>query len=659
MKKTRKLLSVLLSAGIMASLIPGAAAEDTGFSYFWSFDGLSAPKDVAHASFDDAGETAVVTDPGASGAAGDNSYGTHASAYRRPGVTELKSAPRINFLSDVLSDSTVLAGKTIVVSVDFMRKSDGARGYVICPLYGEARWNDFLGIRIRDDGCLTCTGSTNYQDNCISEYIQPGRWYNVAVKYTFDAADNHPSADVYVNGELMLDDIYYKYQKTLPIAFRTACLASTDSKWNSTDGLTRAYERDETLYIDNLYIGDDLTRVDYELGISRVTENPTDKKQLTLRYNRDAAKAAYENDMFLLSLTSGAAGPNVTGSVWTDDKTVVLTLDSEIEPAVTYYISTLSDAAAGKNAYAYKTKLEYFWSMDETENTYPKYFEKNNQDIARKYEQGRYDTDGKDFDFKWCTAVGSARHNGIDTSKIKYMNGYNILNGKLGTFKTGVINVNMDFMLENPDLCGFIIAPRRDGAFPNFILLDNLKLFAGETEIGTIEPKKWYNISAVYHFVTGGVVTDVYLDGELKVEALYNSYKNGITGISSLITANTSDENFAISPRPDGRGEYFHIDNLYISADETYTNSAFEYSFAGDAAAVSGGAIGKSGIVAAARYGADGKLKSIKLYDMKLDRTEKAAYDVSLGTAEENDVIKYFIWNGASDMIPAINPVVK
>lgn len=663
----KRILSGLISLAMAAALIPAAAAETTTFEYTFDFNNTTvlpaAGTDFAWAN--GGREVPAGSVAGPSGEAGDYAFGYVPAQYGNgtAGESSLhRYANGVEFLNESLVGENRIADVSFVMSVDFMyRNREDMIAYILSPrMASTARQTTFpLAIKLQQGGELVCVTEERAYDNSTKintitvlsstdiGTVAPYEWHNVAVKYTHSSTDGL-YADVYLNGELKAEGLHCSHTNKIK---SFVSLASPQT--NTTLFQNRIYPagRNEQIYLDNLYVGTDLTRVDYDFGINGVENKRMDR--LTVHFNQDIEAAAAGD--FIVSNSDGSPGAIVTEATMIDARTVELQLDAELEEYAEYAVMFMTDQA-GDVSYSFTPQLAYFYDFNGSDTTYTP-FKMNNQDVRRASEAGRYGTGEDDVDYSFVTCVGANRGNGVVD---KYTNGYDIYTAPEETvIKNGTVQVSYDFKYDNETMRGWLVAARTGGSIPNMVGFENNRLYCGATYADVeLAPNTWYNIAATYNFYDGGVLTDVYLDGELVINDVFNKYTDGINTISTLVNALTPEDATGRADDKNGRDEYFHMDNVYIGIDTDYRDSAFGIGFDGDDAVINAGIFNKAGTAVVALY--DGQtLKEAKLYDFDLEQLDVETVSAAFDSYEEGNTIKLIALDGMQNLTPLIEAAVK
>lgn len=676
----KRILSGLISLAMAAALIPAAAAETTTFEYTFDFNDTSvlpaAGTDFAWAN--SGREVPAGSVAGPSGEAGDYAFGYVPSQYRNSTAGESSLhlyANGVEFLNESLVGENRIADVSFVMSVDFMyRNAEDMIAYILSPrMASQDRRHTYpLAIKLQQGGELVCVTEERAFDNSTGinkitvlssadiGTVAPYEWHNVAVKYTHSSTDGL-YADVYLNGELKAEGLHCDYTNKIK---GFVSLASPQSNTaigiKEPDGSLTAVTpaaRNEQIYLDNLYVGTDLTKVDYDFGISAVENKRMDR--LTVHFNQDVEAAAAED--FIVSDSGGGSAASVTEATMIDARTVELQLNKVLEEYAEYAVMFMTEQADARYvSYSFTPQLAYFYDFNGSDTTYtPFNLNQPKQDVRRPSGAGAYNTDSTDLDFTFVTHPGT-NLGGSAMSRNK--NGYNIyLTPDLAAFTSGTIQVNFDFKYDNETMFGWLVAPQLDRSLPNVVGFENNRLYCGATYADgvVLAPNTWYNIAATYNFYDGGVLTDVYLDGELVINDVFVNYTGGINAISTLVDAHTPEE--YKGNRADDvstRNEYFHMDNVYIGIDTDYRNSAFEIGFDGDDAVINAGIFNKAGTAVIALY--DGQtLKEVKLYDFDLEQLDVETVSAAFDSYEEGNTIKLIALDGMQNLTPLIEAAVK
>lgn len=665
----KRILSGLISLAMAAALIPAAAAETMTFEYTFDFNNTTvlpaAETDLVYNN--EAVDVTYIAGP--SGEAGDYAIGYVPARFKNGTVGETslhRYANGLDFLSKSLVGENRIADASFVMSVDFMyRNAEDMIAYILSPrMASTARQTTFpLAIKLQQGGELVCVTEERAFDNSTGintitvlssadiGTVAPYEWHNVAVKYTHSSTDGL-YADVYLNGELKAEGLHCSYTNKIK---SFASLASPQTNDAMIGAGIRTAGRNEQIYLDNLYIGTDLTKVDYGFGISAVENKRMDR--LTVHFNQDVEAAAAED--FIVSDSGGGSAASVTEATMIDARTVELQLDKVLEEYAEYAVMFMTDQAdAGYVSYSFTPQLAYFYDFNGSDTTYTPFKLNQNQEIRRPSGAGAYNTDSTDLDFTFVTHPGT---NSDGSTMSRYRNGYNIyLTPGSEAFTSGTIQVNFDFKYDNETMFGWLVLPQLGGSLPNVVGFENNQLYCGATYADVVlAPNTWYNITATYNFYDGGILTDVYLDGELVINDVFNGHTDGINAISTLVDAHTPEE--YKGNRADDvstRNEYFHMDNVYIGIDTDYRNSAFEIGFDGDDAVINAGIFNKAGTAVIALY--DGQtLKEVKLYDFDLEQLDVETVSAAFDSYEEGNTIKLIALDGMQNLTPLIEAAVK
>lgn len=670
----KRILSGLISLAMAAALIPAAAAETMTFEYSFDFNNTAvlpaAGTDFAWAN--GGREVPAGSVAGPSGEAGDYAFGYVPSeaANGTAGEESLHLyANGVEFLNESLVGENRIADVSFVMSVDFMyRNAEDMIAYILSPRMAskERRHTYPLAIKLQQGGELVCVTEERAYDNSTGinkitvlssadiGTVAPYEWHNVAVKYTHSSTDGL-YADVYLNGELKAEGLHCSHINKIK---SFASLASPLT--NTTLFQNRIYPagRNEQIYLDNLYIGTDLTKVDYGFGISAVENKRMDR--VRVHFNQDVEAAAAGD--FIISTGDGSSAAAVTEAARIDARTVELQLDAALEEYAEYAVMFMTNQAdAGYVSCSFTPQLAYFYDFNGSDTTYTPFNLNQNQDIRRPSGAGAYNTDSTDLDFTFVTHPGT---NTDGSTMSRYRNGYNIYltpDLETVTITSGTIQVDFDFKYDNETMFGWLVTPQLGGSLPNVVGFENNQLYCGATYADgvVLAPNTWYNIAATYNFYDGGVLTDVYLDGELVINDVFNGYTGGINAISTLVDAHTPPEYAGMRADDKGtRNEYFHMDNVYIGIDTDYRDSAFGIGFDGDDAVINAGIFNKAGTAVVALY--DGQtLKEAKLYDFDLEQLDVETVSAAFDSYEEGNTIKLIALDGMQNLTPLIEAAVK
>lgn len=630
----KRLISLMVVVAMAQTFMTAVFAENTTFEYSWDFaDNTQTDK----FTWVNNGSGFIADIDGAIGwvpAKGGNGYGDGVLNNNSNGITLLESELANNKISDT----------SFVVSVDFMTKSDEMKAHLIAPKPDNGKMGDYtMVVTLELGGTITCNG----------EYIgkiRPYEWHNVSAKYTH-SSETGLTADVYMDGELKAEGIRYSYGKDPIYRFDIRAVSQTSEAMKKLSN--RFDGRNEIIYIDNLYIGTDLSKVDYPFGISNI-ENRT-MKELDVRFNQSVEGKNINADGLLISDSTGGTAGQIISAENIDSNTVRLTLDTALTANTEYTILSIYNTFS---AYTFKPHVALFYDFNYESGTVPETFALNSKhNVYLAPTEGAYGTGADDKDFCFTTFPSSnAKLDGKYNHSSNGYNTYTTPNSEL--IKEGMFTVSFDFKVDSDELCGYLIAPRYAYRVPNPVKLENKVITCGDIKVADLEKGVWHNITATYTLVPGGVLTDVYYDGEKKVDAKADTYSEGINQISTLITAKTSDEAYAIATRPSARGEVFHMDNFYLNVDKGYITSDFKAYFDADNAVISSGAFANSGTAFVALYDGD-SLKQVKMCSFELEGLRSIKLSTLFDEYEEGNVIKLICLEDMDSLTPKAEAVIK
>lgn len=631
----KRLISLMVVVAMAQTFMTAVFAENTTFEYSWDFaDNTQTDK----FTWVNNGSGFIADIDGAIGwvpAKGGNGYGDGALNNNSNGITLLESELANNKISDT----------SFVVSVDFMTKSDEMKAHLIAPKLDNGKLGDYtMAVTLGLGGTITCNG----------EYIgkiRPYEWHNVSAKYTH-SSETGLTADVYLDGELKAEGIRYSYGKDPIYRFDVRAVSQTSDAMRQIS--TRFDRRNEKIYIDNLYIGSDVSKVEYPFGISNV-ENRT-MKELDVRFNQSVDGKNISADSLLISDSEGGVAGSIVSAEAVDSNTVRLILDTALTANTEYTILSMYNTFS---AYTFTPHIALFYDFNYESGTVPETFVLNSKhNVYLAPTEGAYGTGEDDKDFCFTTFPSSNQK--LDGNYDKYTNGYNVYTTPNSEIvKEGMFTISFDFKVDSDELCGYLIAPRSVDPEPEIVVqIKDKAIICGTNKIADLEKGVWHNITATYIFVPGGVLTDVYYDGEKKVDAKADTYIDGITQVSTLITAKTSDEAYAIATRPSARGEIFHMDNFYMNVDSEYKTSDFNAYFDADNAVISSGAFANSGTAFVALYDGD-SLKQVKMCSFELEGLRSIKLSTLFDEYEEGNVIKLICLEDMDSLTPKAEAVIK
>lgn len=137
---------------------------------------------------------------------------------------------------------------TFCYDLDFMVKAKTLVAQLFSPTMGGYDYNSYRPVVV-NNGIISCNGVE------LAE-IEPNEWHNLGVVYTLSST-NGMKADIYLDGIKLYTDTDTSVTAKSGIGcFNLLASANTDP----SDPLTRYDDRNEYFVMDNLYIGDDLSR---------------------------------------------------------------------------------------------------------------------------------------------------------------------------------------------------------------------------------------------------------------------------------------------------------------------------------------------------------------------------------------------------------------
>lgn len=640
----KQILSGILSLGIVASMLPAAFAEDTApasFDYNYDFNSKALPDDCKWHEVGKKPADAAAVGTWLAKDTDDNAIGWVAAPYRRPAAgTNNQNSYGLAFLTEYCKNNAV-NDTSFVVSAEFMTVRDKMFAYVIAPRFTDMPYAFPLAIKLDTNGVLSCGNQK------IAE-IKTNEWNRVSVRYTLSSA-NGLSADVYYNGALKAAGLHDSSAKTNMMYINSLCDADTAySQKLSGYGLNYAYDRKEIFYLDNVYIGEDESKLAFDPAISAVQES-REKNQLTVEFNQPIENIT----LATVSNIAGTSAATVTNISWQDQTTAVLSLDQALELGTDYDVSVLADGIDGVMTKRFTTDFSYFWDFDHYPATSDrKYFTDRNKGVSIGRTAGRLtDQNASDYALGIAGAAGTYRSPTVG----KHQKGFFVLDEQMSRLKSGKLHINLDFKIDNPDVYAYIISFRNaydDAGYRVVLDADkNVTLFGdADKQLGTVEVGKWSNLDIIYQAFGSNYYIVTSMDGGEPIE-WYGSTPNRI---AFDVGANTSDENFAISPRGDGRNEFLFIDNMYIGTDTDYAGSAFETALnagATSTAKINSGAYANAGSAILALYSGT-TLKEVKVVDFDLVRTESKNITAKFSSYQAGDTVKLMAWNSLDGLVP-------
>lgn len=646
----KQILSGILSLGIVASMLPAVFAEETAsFDFNWNFNENIAQPDKSGPTNKALAQIYASGQAGASGASGD-----YALAWV-PGVGKYadytgslnKYANGYVFLQDYLAEQQY-TDEEFVVSADFQVKTHHITAYILGMKMTVNTFDEYvLPVVLQLDGSVTINGQEIAQ-------VYPNEWNNVAVKYNL-SSENGASADVYFNGELIAENVQDPNAKSYVKGIASAFNVKTDAFIKKADAsLNYASSRNEIFCLDNLYIGEDLTKIDYDLQMTEVREDLS-KKKITAHFNKDIADT--ESVVPVLSDASGKAVA-FASKEWTDARTLVLSLDTALPFGTTYNVFAMIN---GENVQkSFTTSYERFYDFNDTSTV----------ELTAAYggapytavKEGRYDTDGTDKSFGISTLAGKG---GAVTEIGKRSQGFAILNGQCNYGKQPVHHINYDFKVENPDVFATLLAIDSNTAGDKNLqiqLAQDGTISCKNTVLGTAELNQWHNIDIRFHDFASKyswryMYLTVSLDGDDPVLVGLGQWRN-MQNFGIYVGANTSVEIVpGVNERPTERNEILYIDNLYVGPNNymDYINSEFTTAYTNNngslTATINSGLRANQGEAIFALYSGT-TLKEVQTVDFAVKKFNQKNIQKVFSGYQEGDTVKLMAWNSLDGLVP-------
>ncbi|MBP3362169.1 MAG: S-layer homology domain-containing protein [Clostridia bacterium] len=209
-------------------------------------------------------------------------------------------------------------------------------------------------------------------------------------------------------------------------------------------------------------------------------------------------------------------------------------------------------------------ELEAVWSFD-AESGMPEGFSFSGRTVTLY--NNHVGADGSEYSFGFSAGTGIGMGNGAVTNDSC---GVDIDTSSFTSGTNGTIAVSFDFLIENSNLCAWLIAPVADGTAVPLVTLSGGKIFFGETEIGAVEADEWHEVGAEIKKTETGANVSIYLDG-VNVGGSGAAYAMGdITGFSVLAAPATSTAEFLANRTFEGRKEILQLDNYYAGINDKH-----------------------------------------------------------------------------------------
>lgn len=250
---------------------------------------------------------------------------------------------------------------TLCYDLDFMVKAKTLVAQLFSPNMGGTNYNPFRSV-IVNNGIISCNGEAFAE-------IEPNEWHNLGVVYTLSSA-NGMKADIYLDGiKRYTDSDNSVTAKSGLGCFNLLASANTDPN----DPRTRFDDRNEYFVMDNLYIGDDFSRV--ISGLMPASSNPANGAEgvevdqpVSVTFNDTVANDDVSGALSLTSPLGSQPISEITKSQ--DGYTLTASYDGILNYRDTYTISFSGGLLSGfgktisKDAkITFKTKDYYPYAM--------------------------------------------------------------------------------------------------------------------------------------------------------------------------------------------------------------------------------------------------------------------------------------------------------
>lgn len=645
----RKIVAVVAGVTIITAGMTVMAENEETWGYNWDFsteDTTVLPADFIKSTDSYGNETTFGYGEGKDGSANSSFY-VAARYAKNSGELELdRNAPGMEILTNTFAEN-MPNDCEVVVSTDFKLDIDNVTAAVISPAFYENKSMD-LSVVVDYDGNLVVWGTHPNGIVKTGKKIVAGKWYTVAAKYELSSDCGH-SVEVYLNGEY-LGKWYNQYRTESIAAFRYKAMSKIKDGWYDVVG-QRPNNRAERLRVDNLYIGNDTTKIDYALGVANVEEHPANRNEITVHFNKAGARDVYFTDVDssdFVNATDGSSFLLVTDAQWKDEKTVVLSLSGETVPGVKYEIMP-----GGETIYSFNSSLDYFWSFDTPGDFSENYITTNTNSGLSYNEASSYKLVTDDNSCKLGKSKSSLPAIELtEETLIKDFYGMRILDSDALAANNTKVRVNFDIYVgagatacwnihynnSNAAAASVMLSPSADAGKQD-ISISTGTTYNKSNIIGTIDAAKWYNLGVDVYFIEGttgkAVIDAVYIDGvkmnttpvvcEIPAKNVYNRFTiltNGVKGVNVL------------------------VDNMYIGGGE-YSGSAFsaEITDNNDIFVNSGMTANECNVILALYSQDTMVLKDVVIKAVDLNVAESNRITASLRGYEEGDEIKLFVWD--------------
>jgi len=676
----KKLLASALSLAMLLSST-AALAEEIGdlpesdeplvtdtWGYEWNFNTTSTWTTPSWSDPAVEGDTASYAQTGATNT--NNFVGPDASnaklitstQYGNGGTTNCGKPSSFYGSKIVINDANgaakTLADTEVLVSTDFMVPHDDIGGYILTPQSSKNIYNYTMAFSVELDGTMKMVNGCRWGGddgfNVTIGKVTYGEWYNLMIKYKFQSSEGSGlgmRADVYLNGELVVPDFAAAYNGGGAVSFVNPVIAKDRHRFSTYDPF-RSHGVDEGIVFDNVYVGNDMSRIPTETAIARVYDgNATDKTKLNVRFTKDVKDTLTAADFSVYTAT-GEAAATVNAIEWLDNREAVLTLSAELALYTDYIV-----AVTGNINKTFKTKLEKFWDFEDGTATGFVLNPRNGNSRIEADGTDSYNPTGKGarvwFGGKTASGAGTVIRESAAASVVSA--------DKISAYN-GPIMVNTDIMIPNERVIGGIVVGGQTyqnlkgsvsirHTFDGEGTYTGTNLYVGDTVLKTgLELKKWYNLAVKMTELSANyaAIDQVYLDGEALMSASVN-IGNNITERIMLL----GQPNMSAAPVSDQIAFY---DNVYIGQNLNYTNSKSTFNTTdGLNWTVSAGAKKNAGTMLVAVYDADtGALKEVKSAKFDVDPMESA--DATIALTDTTGTMKLFTWDNVEGLKPFVSP---
>lgn len=546
------ILLTLAAAACLWETLPVFAERD---AIGWGFDGdkeqAGLPAGMPGFYNNKSISNGSLDEPGPSGKAGDYAYGfaSCVGANVPEGLTKDKGT------------GLIVCGEAqegpVVLNYDFKIKRNDVMKVALATT--RVMYRNFDLPVFAEKGVITVGGTE------IGK-IGDNEWHNIGIIYNI--TDTGKTVSVYLDDELKADGIASQNK-----LINDVVIAAGSNAVLGPDDPPRAGDRNELIYIDNLYVGGNPENVRGDFH-SMPRAEVQDASTLAVTFFKTVDQASAPAEAFSVDGTPAA------GITWAQNgRTAYLTLAQPLG-AMGSYTLAVSGAVRSTDGYAYTGNQSISIATDLLDQTWdfndqldmPAGVVKNMKANLPTYTKvaGRSGA-AEDWSFGWPVGIGQGKGTGTYD---KYSEGIQYLKTDISMNDMRIVT-GFDFKIGNNNMLGALLA-LRGGQYSDIIAkveFGNNTVYAGDPEtgfIGKVYADEWHRLDVICDMSSkDGIRMEIYFDGERKLSGVGNpSQRDGMKAFSILTQAATTEEEFAANARFDGRGEIIYIDNLYVSGDD-------------------------------------------------------------------------------------------